>query len=94
MTMLELPDTFDLRTAPELGALALLDAALAVADQVLRREHAQLDTALERPGVERAPEVIAAYLLVHNMRNLRCLLALYGVAVRRAMNHGIDDLPF
>lgn len=77
---------------PELGALALLDAALVVADQVLEREHANLYSALERPGIERNPEVAIAYLLVRSMTDLRRLLSLYAAAVRRSQSP--SDLPF
>lgn len=92
MTTIHLPDSVDLRTMPELGALALLDAALVVADQVLEREHANLYSALERPGIERTPEVVIAYLLVRSMTDLRRLLGLYAAAVRRSQPP--SDLPF
>lgn len=88
MTRLELPDTIDLSVAPELGPLALLDASLVVADQALRLEHTDLQHALRHHDPNRPPEVLVASLLTARLRELRSLLAIYVVAVRR------DDIPF
>ncbi len=88
MTRMELPDTIDLSVAPELGALALLDASLVVADQALRLEHAELEHALRRHDPNRPPEALVASLLTERFRELRSLLGIYVVAVRR------DDIPF
>jgi hypothetical protein len=92
MTALDFPDSIDLRVAPELGALALLDAALVVADHALHVEHAELDAALRRLDPDRPPEFFIAALLAGRLRELRTLVAAYIVAVRRA--GCCDDLPF
>ena len=92
MTRLDLPDVFDLRRAPELGALALLDAALVVADEALHLEHAALDRILRRPDPERPREVIVAALLAARLRELRALVAAY-VAASRGPDC-CDEIPF
>lgn len=90
MISVELPETADLRAAPELAALALLHAALVVADQALRREHGDLDGLL---GFERPAELVAAYALGHAIHELRALLVVYAKAARRPTAHP-DELPF
>jgi hypothetical protein len=92
MTQMELPDTIDLAVAPELGALALLDAALVVADHALHIEHIDLDDILRRRDFERPPDAIVAVLLAQRFRELRSLLALYTAAVQRIGGGG--DIPF
>ena len=92
MTQMELPDTIDLAVAPELGALALLDAALVVAGHALHIEHADLEDILRRFASERPPEALVAALLVVRFRELRSLLALYTAAVQRIGGGG--DIPF
>jgi hypothetical protein len=86
----ELPDGSDLRAAPELAILALLDAALTIAAETLRSEHPGLDAASQRRSVEYAPHVLVAYLLLQRFREIRGLLANYRSAVCR----GSDGLPF
>lgn len=76
------PDGSDLRAAPELAILAVLDAALAIATETLRAEHPGLDAAGQRRGVEHAPHVLLAYLLLRRFPELRGLLANYRDAVR------------
>ncbi len=92
MTQLELPDTIDLAVAPELGALALLDAALVVAGHALHIEHIDLDDILRRRDFDRPPDAIVAVLLAQRFRELRSLLALYTAAVQRIGGGG--DIPF
>ena len=92
MTQMELPDTIDLAVAPELGSLALLDAALVVADHALHLEHANLPDILQGLDFERPPDAIVAARLAQRFRELRSLLALYTAAVQRIGGH--DDIPF
>lgn len=79
MTAVHIPDAIDLRTAPELAALAVLDAALAVADHVLRYEHVHLEAA-ESPLAPRDAKL--ALCIVAACRDLRRLLRAYDNAVR------------
>jgi hypothetical protein len=85
MTKIELPDLLELRLANELGALALLEAALVVADQSLRLEHAEIDRVLRDAG-QPVPEglTLLASLLSERFRELRSLLGAYAVGVRRS----------
>lgn len=94
MSSIRLPDSLDLRTMPELGALTLLDAALAIAAQTLRREHADIHGCLDPDTIERSPEAVVAYLLVRSMSDLRNLLGLYADTVRRSPRIATDDIPF
>jgi hypothetical protein len=92
MTQMELPDTIDLAVAPELGSLALLDAALIVADHALHIEHANLADILRGFDFERPPDALVAALLTARFRELRSLLALYTAAVQRIGDN--QDIPF
>jgi hypothetical protein len=91
MKTLELPDAIELRTAPELGPLALLDTALAFASHSLEHEHAELATVFHCAEINRAPEVLVASLLQQRFRELRGLLRMYVAAVHRC---DPNDLPF
>jgi len=92
MSLLYVPESFELRTAPELGPLALLDVALVVADQALRLEHAQLDDIFRDRDHERPPDTLVAALLTQRFRELRSLVAFYSAAARHT--HIPDRLPF
>lgn len=92
MRSLELPDSIDLRTAPELGSLALLDAALIIAAETLRLEHADLGAVLQQADIRRPPDALIAALVAERCREMRALLRMYAAAVRRL--HSADDLPF
>lgn len=89
MTALELPDCSDLRHAPELALLALIDSALLVATEALRLEYPGIEASQLR-RVEHAPHVLLAFLLLERFRELRFLLANYHAVVR----HDSDGLPF
>jgi hypothetical protein len=92
---LHLPESSDLSVAQQRGVLALLDAALVVADQALRVEHPALQVALDPIFPEPSADVMAAFFLVHRIRDLRSLLVLYGAAVHRIHDDGEDfDDPF
>lgn len=92
MTQMALPDTIDIAVAPELGALALLDAALVVADHVLHVQHVELEDILRRFDFDRPPDAVIAALLAQRLRELRSLLALYTATVQRIGPS--DDIPF
>jgi hypothetical protein len=97
MIAVPLPESSDLRVARQRGVLALLDAALLVADQALRVEHPDFQTALNPAVPDPPPDVTAAFFLVHRIRDLRSLLLVYGAAVRRNQDDGdddYDDIPF
>lgn len=95
MITIHLPDSYDLRLAQERGVLALLDAALVVADQALHVEYPYLKFALNPDDLERPPDLVTAHLLVNRIRELQGLLGLHGAAVR-AMRGDTDedDFPF
>lgn len=90
MTPVEMPDSSELHGAPELAILAVLDAALASATETLHLQHPGLEAACKRRGVEHAPPVLVAYLLLQRFRELRGLLANYRAAVCPAS----DPPPF
>lgn len=97
MTPIHLPESLDLRAAQQRGVLALLDAALFVADQALRVEHPDLQSALDPALPEPPVDTMAAFFLAHRIRDLRSLLLLYGAAVDRTRNEAdddYDDIPF
>lgn len=94
MTEIKLPDFLDLRFAQELGALALLDAALVVAEQTLRLEHAELDTVLRAVDLQRPAEVVLAAVLTDRFREVRSLLGAYTDAVRHSDAVRHHDIPF
>jgi hypothetical protein len=96
MITIQLPDSYDIRRAHERGVLALLDAALVVADQILHVEYPYLKFALNPDDPERPPDLVTAHLLVNRIRELQSLLGLHGAAVRamRHENEAEDDIPF
>lgn len=92
MTRIDLPEAADLRRAQDAGVLALLDAALLVAEQALRAEHPALDPGFPLAAPELPSDTITAILLIRRMSDLRCLLGLYAAADCARPNY--DDLPF
>ena len=90
MPCFELPDCRDLRKAPQLGPLALLDAALLVVDQALRLEHSQLRSHTCPLDSDNSPEVLLAALLAERIRELRALIA----AHLTNLHHAGQDIPF
>jgi hypothetical protein len=87
-----------LRRAPERSALALLDAALAVAENALYAEHPSLDDALDETSPLIASTLVTALMLVRRIDEIRRLLAFYELALRNALGeHEPDfdcDIPF
>lgn len=89
MPSFDLPDSRDLRTAPQLAPLALLDAALLTADQALRLEHYQLRSPNPH-DLDEPPESLLAVLLAERIRELHALVAAYITNAHRAC----QDIPF
>jgi hypothetical protein len=87
----------ELVNAPELAALALLDAALEVATSALVAEHMSLIDDL-RPPDDDAPVLLLADRITRRAAALRLLLARYRHAVRDcqpiAADHSTDDELF
>jgi hypothetical protein len=95
MITIQLPDSCDLRLARERGVLALLDAALVVADQALHVQYPYLKFALSPDDPERPPDLVTAHLLVNRIRELQGLLGLHGAALRATRDtDDEDDIPF
>jgi hypothetical protein len=100
MTRVHLPDLFDLQMAHELGALAVLDVSLVVADQSLRLQHApaareDIDSALHFVDPDRPAHVVLAAVLTDRFREVRALLGAYNDAVRSAaLVRDNSDIPF
>lgn len=92
MIRIELPESAELRCAQEGGVLALLDAALVVAEQALRAEHPAIDPGFPLDASELPSDTITAILLIRRMYDLRRLLSLYAAAARNPPDY--EDLPF
>jgi hypothetical protein len=94
MPALALPRPDDLHAAPERAALALLDAALAVARAALIAQNP--DIALlgdPRYGRDPPPTTVIAALLVARSDALHDMLAGYLIALEH-IGHEDEDLPF
>ena len=85
MTTIAMPDPQLLDLFPEAAALAVLDAALAAAELVLRAEHPTVDDVPFDPEHDVAPSLLTAHLILSRSAELRSLLELYYAAVRRAV---------
>jgi hypothetical protein len=95
MPTLVLPRPYDLHNAPERAALALLDAALAVARASLLAENPDV-AVLEDPvhgGADPPPSTVLAARLVVRGDALHELIARY-LAVLEDLDHQDDDPPF
>ena len=94
MITLALPTPAQLRAAPELAALAILDAALVTAEEVLLAHHpnlGDLDGVLH--GERAPPDGCLVPILVASFDELHHLLGRYHVAVRAALLASDHDLP-
>jgi hypothetical protein len=88
------PNITDLVVAPELAAIALLDAALDVAVAALLAQHMTLIDDLRPPGHD-GTVVELANVVRRRASSLRHILARYVHAVRNAAAPDTDaDLPF
>ena len=90
MTTIAMPDPQLLDLFPEAAALAVLDAALAATELVLRAEHPTVDDVPFDPEHDLVPSLLTAHLILSRSAELRDLLQLYSAAVRRAV-HFQDD---
>jgi hypothetical protein len=87
MIATHLPDEYQIRTAPQRGALALLDAHLVVGEHALKAAHSGF---VGLPHAEPRKCTIAR-LLVERFRELRCLLAAYEQLVINSSPAKDDD---
>ena len=90
MTTIAMPDPQLLDLFPEAAALAVLDAALAATELVLRAEHPTVDDVPFDTEHDLVPSLLTAHLILSRSAELRDLLQLYSAAVRRAV-HFQDD---
>jgi hypothetical protein len=87
-----LPTPTQLRAAPQLSALVILDAALVTAEEVLLALHPALDSAFL---AERGPPDDALVpVLIARFDELHHLLGRYHAAVRASLLAPPDDFPF
>jgi hypothetical protein len=94
MITLALPPPAHLRAAPQLAALALLDAALLTAEDVLLAHYP--DAAFDRDfdGLAATTHALLAPILVARFDELRLLLERYDAALRATLRASDDDIPF
>jgi hypothetical protein len=85
-----------LRAAPHLAALAILDAALFTAEEVLLAHHPTLLQDIDGilAGERAPPDGSLVPLLIAHFDELRYLLGRYCVDVRTALVAADDDIPF
>ena len=90
-----IPTPAELRAAPQLAALAILDASLVTAEEVLLAHHpdlGDLDGVLH--GERAPPDSSLVPILVAHFDELHFLLGRYRAAVRTALLAANDDFPF
>lgn len=90
-----LPTPAQLRAAPQLAALAILDAALVTAEEALLAHHTDLgdlDGLLH--GDRAPPDDGLVPILVAHFDELHHLLGRYHAAVRASLNAPADDFSF
>lgn len=88
MNTLDFPESHQLRKAPQLASLTLLDAALVVAQQSLLIQHPDIYV---RSPERQPPEIRVATLLVERLRELHAMLALYRTTAQHAAD---EDIPY
>lgn len=95
MIITALPTPAQLLAAPQLGALAILDAALVTAEEVLLAHHPALE---EIDGDlhddSSPPDGYLVPVLLARFEELHFLLGRYDVAVKKALLVAYDDIPF
>jgi hypothetical protein len=95
MSLPALPTHAQLRAAPQLAALAILDAALLTAEEALLAHHpARDDFDGDLHGPSPPPDHLLAAILVARLDELHHLLGRYNVAVRTSLRAANDDFPF
>ncbi len=87
---LQIPDERLLHHFPEAACLAVLDAALAAVQGVLRAEHPTVDDLPFDPEHDIVPSLLTARLILSRAGELRELLRLYSAAVARTVNDTFD----
>jgi hypothetical protein len=95
MITTRIPTPAQLRAAPQLAALAILDAALLTAEESLLAHHhhlGDLDTILH--GERAPPQDSLVPILVAHFDALHHLLGRYHAAVRTALLATNDAFPF
>jgi hypothetical protein len=92
---IKIPTPVLLRIAPHLAALAILDAALVTAEEVLLANHPALQHIDAVLNGERAPpEGSLIPILIAHFDELRHLLRRYHLAVQADLLAKDDDFPF
>lgn len=86
------PRTDDLAFEPELAALALLDAALAITAQSLIAHNPEM--LREGDVLKKSPRVVAAHLIIVRYRELAEALDEYRELLPALRVLGSDDIPF
>ena len=95
MSIMALPTPAQLRAAPQLGALAILDAALVTAEEVLLAHYPNLGDLDGTLAGERPPlDGDLVPILIAHFDELRHLLGRYRVTVWMACLTQNDDFPF
>ena len=94
MIVLALPTPGQLRTAPQLAALAILDAALVTAEEALLAHHPEVED-LDRilHGERAPPNGSLVPILVSHFDELHYLLGRYYTAVRAGLAVPHDGFP-
>lgn len=94
--LLRLPDLCKLRDIPESGTLAILTAALHVADETLRHQHQRISRWRLDPECVPSDTELIAQLLVDRFVELNNLIARYEAAVAVALGKRPDEyeLPY
>ena len=93
MSLPALPTLAQLRAAPELAALVILDAALVTAEETLLAHHPGADVDGDLPG-DAPPDGALAAVLVARFDELHHLLGRYHLAVKSTRLAANDDFPF
>jgi len=92
---IKVPTPVLLRAAPHLAVLAILDAALVTAEEVLLANHPALhDIDAVLHGERAPPEGSLIPILVAHFDALRHLLRRYHLAVQADLLASEDDFPF
>jgi hypothetical protein len=97
MISTSLPTPAQLRAAPQLAALAILDAALVTAEEMLLAHHPardNLDGDLDGTEGTSSLEGSLVAVLIARFDELHHLLGRYYAAVRAALLAANDDFPF
>jgi hypothetical protein len=90
-----IPSPLSLREAPQLAALAVLDASILTAEAMLLAHHSELEDLAHIFHPERAPpDTFLVPILLAHFDELRYLLDRYRLAIRDALLGLHDPIPF